>query len=148
MKKRALLLAAVVPLAFGGSALAKHATHTVTPKNIDDQPFGFIVHVNDVGQLKEFEIIVQQKPNHLPPVASATGVVGIAPSDKKKTESPAVTRVLGDGMQTYTFRVPSSDLGRAHFTFTETLEDPRIPFPFPGDYWVFNLNAFAAGPNK
>jgi hypothetical protein len=148
VKRRALLLAVLVPLALGGQLLARHVTHDVTPKNIDDQPFAFTVQVKEVGQFKEFEIAVKQKPNQRGPIASATGAVEIARCGKKNAESPAVTRVQTDSVQTYTFRVSPSDIDQAHFTFTETPQDPRTPFPFPGDYWVFDLSAFAGSPNK
>jgi hypothetical protein len=148
LKRRALILAAMIPLALGGHALARHVTHKVTPKNIDEQPFAFSVQVKDVAQLKEFEIVVKQKPNHLAPITSATGTVNIAPRGDKTTPSPAVTRVQADGVQTYTFRVSPSDVDRAYFTFTETPEDPRIPFPFPGDYWMFDLSDFAGTSHK
>jgi len=148
LKRRALVLAAIVFLALGGRLLARHVTHQVTPKNIDSQPFAFSVQVKDVAQVKEFEIVVKQKPNHRAPIASATGTVDIAPRDKKKAESPAVTRVEAHTVQTYTFRVSPSDVNRAHFTFTETPQDPRVPFPFPGDYWVFDLSQFAGASHK
>jgi hypothetical protein len=147
-RRHALVLAAVVPLALGGQALARHVTHQVTPKNIDEQPFAFSAQVKDIAKLKEFEIVVKQKPNHSGPITSATGTVEIAPRDKKKAESAIITRVETDGVQTYTFRVSPSDLDRAHFTFTETPQDPRIPFPFPGDYWVFDLSEFAGISHK
>ena len=148
LKRRALVLAATVFLALGGRVLARHVTHQVTPKNIDSQPFAFSVQFKDVPQLKEFEIVVRQKANHPAPTVSATGTVDIAPRGDKKAESPAVTRVQADGVQTYTFRVSLSDLDRAHFTFTETPQDPRVPFPFPGDYWVFDLSQFAGTSHK
>jgi hypothetical protein len=147
-KNFALCLAVAALLAVGGQVFARHVTHPVTPKNIDQQPFAFTVQVRDVGQLKEVEFTVRQKPGKLAPVISATGWVTINPRDKKQVASPAITRVWDNGVQTYTFRVSPSDLDRASFTFTETPQDVRVPFPYPGDYWVFNLRIFVGSPRK
>jgi hypothetical protein len=138
---------AVLP-AVGGQALARHVTHPVTPQNIDQQPFAFTVRVKDVGGLKEVEITVRQKPGKRAPDRTASGEVVLEASGKKKGELPPITRVLADGVQTYTFRVAPADLDRAQFTFTETPQDVRVPFPFPGDYWVFDLGDFAGSAKK
>jgi uncharacterized protein (TIGR03067 family) len=140
-----LLLAVAVLAAVAGPVLARHVTHPVTPQNIDQQPFAFTVKVKDVDGSKEVEVVVEQKAGHSAPAASATGSVVVDACGKKPVGFPAVTRVQSGGVQTYTFRVPASDLGRTHFTFTETPQDARTPFPFPGDYWVLDLGDFAGG---
>lgn len=148
LKHISLFLAVAVLPAVGGQALARHVTHPVTPQNIDQQPFAFTVRAKDVGEFKEFEITVRQKAGKPAPVRTATGELVLDARGGKKAESPPVTRVLADGGQTYTFRVAPADLDRARFTFTETPEDVRVPFPFPGDYWVFDLGDFAGGAKK
>src|SRR5262245_61238078 len=135
-------------LAAGGQEFARRVTHPVTPSNLDKQPFAFTVQIKDVGGLKEVEITVRQKPGHRAPASTASGSVVINPRGPKPVASPALTRVLDNGVQTYTFRVAPADLDRATFTFTETAEDWRTPFPYPGDYWVFNLRDFAGSPRK
>jgi hypothetical protein len=142
-----LYLAVAVLAAVAGPVFARHVTHPVTPQNIDQQPFAFTVHVRDVDGAKEVEVVVEQKPGQRAPAGSATGSVVVDPCGKRPAAFPAVTRVQSGGVQTYTFRLPPSDLGRAHFTFTETPQDVRTPFPFPGDYWVFDLGDFV-GPSK
>jgi len=148
MKTFPICVAAAILLAIAGQALARHVTHPVTPKNIDAQPFAFTLQVKDVGELKEFEITVKQKAGQRAPVGTATGRAVIDASGKKKPASPAITKVQSDGVQTYTFRLSASDLDRAHFTFTETSQDARIPFPSPGDYWVFDLSDFVSSAKK
>jgi hypothetical protein len=143
-----LCLAVAALLAGGGQALARRVTHPVTPKNIDQQPFAFTVQVKDVEQLKEVTITVRQKPGKPAPIITANGWVGISPRDNTKVTSPAITRVLDNGVQTYSFRVTPADLDRATFTFTETAEDWRTPFPYPGDYWIFDLRNFVGSPRK
>jgi hypothetical protein len=143
-----LCLAAAVVLAAGGQALARRVTHPVTPKNIDQQPFAFTVQIKDAGQLKEVAITVRQKPGRPAPLNTANGWVVISSRDNSKATAPALTRVWDNGVQTYTFRVSPSDLARTTFTFTETLQDWRTPFPYPGDYWVFDLRNFVGSPRK
>jgi hypothetical protein len=99
-----------------------------------------------VDGAKEIAVVVKQKAGQRAPAASATGSVVVDARGKKQAAFPAVTRVQSGGVQTYTFRLPPSDLDRAHFTFTETPQDVRTPFPFPGDYWVFDLGGFVGGP--
>jgi hypothetical protein len=147
-KKVSQFLCVAILLAAADQVLARHVTHPVTPQNIDKQPFSFTVHSKDVGEFKEFEIIVKQKVGHPAPIASATGYVEIAPRGKKQAACPDITRLQSNGVQTYTFRIPSTDLDRSYFTFTETPEDWRVPFPFPGDYWIFNLSDFVESPKK
>jgi hypothetical protein len=143
-----LFFAVAVLLMLCDQVLALHITHLVTPKNIDEQSFSFTVQARDVGEWKEFEITVRQKAAHHAPVDSATGKVMIGPSGKKQAAFPAITRVLSDSVQTYTFRLSPTDLDRATFTFTETPQDWRRPFAAPGDYWVFELSDFVASPRK
>ena len=142
------LVAGGVILVFAGHALARHVTHPVTPKNINEQPFAFAVQIKDVGDLKEIEIVVKQKPGRRGPIPSATGNARIAPCGDKKAESPTMTRVETDSEQKYTFRVSPADVNRTSFTFTETPQDPMIPFPSPGDYWVFALTDFVGSEKK
>jgi hypothetical protein len=156
MKTVPTFCALAILSAIGAPAFARHVTHSVTPANIDKQPFAFTVRVSDVGEFKQFEIAVRaslaspsingqpgrgSKTGGREATGSATGSVTIA-GDKKPAGFPAVTRVQCKGTQTYTFRVPAADVDRAYFTFTETPQDVRTPFPFPGDYWVFNLSDF------
>jgi hypothetical protein len=156
MKAISTFCAVAVLLALGAPAFARHVTHPVTPANIDQQPFAFTVHVSDVGEFKQFEIAVRptlaspsingqpgrgSKTSDREATGSATGSVTIA-GGKKPAAFPAVTRVQCKGTQTYTFQVRAADVDRAYFTFTETPQDVRTPFPFPGDYWVFNLGDF------
>jgi len=94
-------------------------------------------HEAVVGELKEFEITVKQRSLKPAPVASATGKLVVDASGKQKAAYPSVTKVQTNEVQTYTFQLLPSDLDRAHFTFTETPQDAKTPFPFPGDYWVF-----------
>jgi hypothetical protein len=148
MRKLTLVLAVATLTAVSGQVLARHVTHPVTPQNINEQLFAFTFRIKTVGQLEEVEITVRAKPGKLPPVASATGSVLINASGKKKAAFPTVTRVESNGVQTYTFRVSPSDIDRAHFTFTETPQDARTEFPFPGDYWVFDLSKFVTRPGK
>jgi hypothetical protein len=148
MKTIPLILATTAVFLVGERAFARHVLHYVTPKNINDQPFSFTVHVKDVGEQKEFEIVVRQKAGHRGPAGSATGSVRIVASGKKKAELPTVTRVQSEGVQTYTFRVSPSDLDRARFTFTETPEDVMKPFPSPGDYWGFDLSDYVSSAKK
>jgi hypothetical protein len=165
MKTFPRLLAVTLLLAGNGYVFARHVMHPVNPKNIDDQPFAFKVQGKTVGAtdepklnkaaptkdeagLLEFEIIVRQKAGKPAPARSATGSVVIDASGKKKAVFPTVTRIQSDGVETYTFRLSPSDLGTAHFSFTETPQDLRIPFPSPGDYWVFDLSEFAGSPKK
>jgi hypothetical protein len=158
MKKLTLFLAVAILLVVGGQLLARHVTHPVTPENIEKQPFAFTVQVKDVVtkdkdkkdkvEFKEFVVTVKQKAGYLAPVSSATGKVTIAGSGKNTAAFSPVTKVESLGVQTYTFRLSPSDLDRAYFTFTETPEDVRVPFPFPGDYWVFDLSKFVGSPKK
>ena len=149
MKKTVpLCLAVAVLLAVGGQALARRVTHPVTPNNLDKQPFAFTVQVKDVGGLKEVEITVRQKAGRSAPAVTASGSVVIYPRGPKQGASPALTRVLDNGVQTYTFRVAPADLDRTSFTFTETADNWRTPFPYPGDYWVFDLRNFVGNPGK
>jgi hypothetical protein len=141
MKTVPTFCALAVLSAMGAPAFARHVTHPVTPANIEQQPFAFTVHVSDVGEFKQFEIAVRPKAGGREPAGSATGSVVIA-GGKKPPMFPAVTRVQCKGTQTYTFQVPASDVERARFTFTETPQSALIPFPSPGDYWVFNLSDF------
>jgi hypothetical protein len=142
-----LITVAMVPV-LEGRVHARHVTHPVTPANIDKQMFSFTVDVKDAGQAKEFKIIVKQKILHPGLLGSATGTVVINPCGQKKAAFPAVTKTQSGGVLTYTFRVPVSDLDRAHFTFTETTQNPRTPFLFPGDYWVFDLKDFVPKAKK
>jgi hypothetical protein len=148
MKSFPLVLALAVLLATGGRVLARHVIHPVTPKNIDQHPFSFAVHVKDVGALKEFEITVAPQAGKPAPAASATGSVAIAARGTKTVALPTIARVEASGTQTYTFRLSPSDLDSARFTFTETPQDWRRPFPSPGDYWVFDLSDFVDSPKK
>jgi hypothetical protein len=148
MKRFPLFLAVAVLLAVGGQVVARHVTHPVTPANISKQPFSFTVTVKAVGEVQEFEVIVKAKAGGPAPVLSATGEVDIARSGKKESTIPTVHRVQSNGVQTYTFRLSPSDLDRARFTFTETPQDVRTPFPSPGDYWVFDLSQFAGNSRK
>jgi hypothetical protein len=148
IKSLPLFLAVAILVTFSGQALGRHVTHRVTPKNIDEQPFSFKVQIKDVEQLKEVEIVVKQKAGKPDPVVSATGSVVVGERGNKKAASPAITRVQSDGVQTYTFRVSPADLDRTYFTFTETPQDARTPFPFPGDYWVFDLSDFVGSPKN
>jgi hypothetical protein len=148
MKKLPLLLAVGVLVAVGGYALARHVTHPVTPENFDKHPFAFEVQVKDNGENKQIEIAVRQKTGHPAPVGSATGKAVINPRGKKEPAFPTVARVQLEGVQTYTFEVPKADVDRAHFTFTETPDDPLVPFPSPGDYWVFDLSDWVNSVRK
>jgi hypothetical protein len=148
MKNFLLILALAILPAVGGQVLARHVTHPVTPKNIDKQPFSFSVQVKDVEELKEFEITVRQQAGKPAPGGSATGSIRFATSGNKPGALPAITRMEENGVQTYTFRLSPADLDRARFTFTETVEDWRQPFPSPGDYWVFKLSDFVDSPKK
>jgi hypothetical protein len=143
VKRFPLFLAVATLLVAGGQAYARHVLHPVTPKNIEKQPFSFTVNVKDVGQLKEFEIRVAPKAGRRP-VASATGELHVAVASKRVM--PTVTRVAADGVLTFTFRVTPEELDRAQFLFTETPQDVRTPFPFPGDYWGFLLKDFVGRP--
>jgi hypothetical protein len=145
MKNFPFVLALAILLALSGQAHAKHVTHSVTPENIDKQPFAFTVKVKDVGELKEIEITVRKQTGKSAPVRSATGSVTIIASGKQPATFPAVTKVQADDVQTYTFRVSASELDRARFTFTES---PEAEFPSPGDYWVFHLSDFVGGAKK
>jgi hypothetical protein len=146
MRSFALLLAVAALPAVAAPAFARHVTHPVTPQNIGEQPFSFTVHVKDVEGLKEFEVVVKQKPGQRAPADSATGSVVVEACGKKPAVFPAVTRVQSGGAQTYTFRVPPPDVDRTRFTFTESPQDARTPFPFPGDYWVFDMSEFVGSP--
>jgi hypothetical protein len=148
MVKYALIIAVAIVLVMDGRVHARHVTHRVTPANLDKQLFSFTVDVKDAGQAKEFKITVKQTILHPGLLGSATGTVVIDPCGQKKAAFPAVTRTQAEGVQTYTFRVPVSDLDRAHFTFTETPQNSRTPFPFPGDYWVFDLKDFVPKAKK
>jgi hypothetical protein len=147
-KNYPLCLAVAVLLAVGGRALARHVTHPVTPENLDKQPFAFAVQVKDAGEMKEVEITVRQRPGKRAPAVSAWGIATLAPRGEKQAASPAITRILANGVQTYTFRIAPSDVERATFTFSETPQDVRTPFPFPGDYWVFDLKRFVRSPKQ
>jgi hypothetical protein len=149
MRNLSLILAVATLTAVGGQVLARHVTHPVTPQNIEQQAFAFTVRVKAVGEFEEFEITVGKKVGKLPPAGSATGSVVIDARGKTKAAFPAVTRVVqSNGVQTYTFQVARSDLDRARFTLTETPQDVRTPFPYPGDYWVFDLRHFVASAGK
>jgi hypothetical protein len=145
MRKFRLLLGLAALLVLGGSAWAKHATHPVTPQNIDKQPFAFTVEVKDVDGLKEVRVTVRQQAGHPAPVASAYGRVGLR---RPQAAAPAITRVQTDDAQTYTFRLSPADFDGAYFVFTETPDDPRVPFPYPGDYWTLNLKDFVPARKK
>jgi hypothetical protein len=148
MKNFPLVLALAMVLALSGQALAKHVNHPVKPKNINEQPFAFTVHVKDVGELKEFEITVRQQTGKPAPVASATGSIEIAANGNKTGALPTITRTETVGVQTYTFRLTPSEVDSAHFTFTETPQDWGHPFAAPGDYWVFDLSDFVGSLKK
>ena len=145
-KSFVLLLTVAALLADRGVAVARHVTHPVTPANIFEQPFSFTVHVKDVGEMKEFEIVVKGKAGHPAPALSATGSALVARSGTKEPKTPPVTRVQADGVQTHTFRLAPADLDRATFTFTESPQN--VDFPFPGDYWTFELDRFARNPGQ
>jgi hypothetical protein len=98
MRKTALILAVVTPLLVGGQVLAKHATHPVTPENIDKQPFAFTVQINDVViqeqkkdkiEFKEFTITVVQKAGKRAPASTATGSLTIVGTSRNRGYSPA-----------------------------------------------------------
>ena len=146
MKKHSLFVAAVILLAVGTQAFARHVTHPVTPANIAKQPFSFTVNVKTVGDFQEFEVVVQAKTGGKAPILSASGEVVVSRSGQQEAEFPPVTRVQSNGAQTYTFRLSPSVVDRATFTFTES--DPRAEFPSPGDFWVFRLSEFTGNPRK
>lgn len=143
MTKSHLVLGIAVLLTLDGSALARHVTHTVTPQNLDEKFFSFAVEVKDVEGLKEVRVTVQKQAGHRAPSASASGRVGLR---RPKATVPEIVRVEADGVQTYTFRLSAADLEGASFTFAETPQDVESPFPYPGDYWTFNLSEFASAP--
>lgn len=136
-----LAVAAVVGI--GGAVHARHVTHPVTSANINQQPYAFSVKVTDVdkGQSKQFEIQVLVKSGKMMPGPNAHGQVSIAQAAQDKAPTATVTK--SDKGLTFTFRIPREHLKQAYFTFTETPDDPKRPFPSPGDYWVFNLGDFA-----
>jgi hypothetical protein len=144
MNRLSLGLALAALLAVSEHALARHVTHRVTPENLDKPfaPFTFTVQVKDAGELKELVITVKAKARTTAPIFSGTGFVTIAPRGQKKAEFPAVTRIQANGVETYSFRLSPADVDRALFTFSETAEDWRTPFPYLGDYWVFHLRDF------
>jgi hypothetical protein len=163
MKRWSLLLALGFLLGFAGDVLARHVAHPVTPQNIDQQSFAFTVQVSDVspparrqepgsapaeGALQEITITVKRKPGNRAPVASASGTVHVDPCGDNKAYVPRLTRVLENGVQTYSFRVPQADLGRTHFKFTESPDSLTTPFPSPGDYWQVNPRDFAPKAKK
>jgi hypothetical protein len=148
MKKMQMLVAVAILLAAGRDALARHVTHPVTPRNIEEQPYAFAVKATDAVQDKEFEIKVKQKLRELPPGASARGTLAIGQIGKKGVAVPPVTMIRSGGEITFTFVISPDYLDRASFTFTETPDDPRQPFPFPGDYYVFALADFVSSPDQ
>jgi hypothetical protein len=158
MKRLCLFLAGAIFLTTGGRVLARHVTHSVTPANIEKQPFAFTVKVRDVGQLKgkskdagqlkEFEIRVERAAGKRDPSPSASGSLSIADITRKEIPVPAVTLVKSEGVLIFTFQISPELLNRAQFTFTDTQEDWRHPFPSLGDYWEFDLNKFVGSPKK
>jgi hypothetical protein len=158
MKKMPMLVGVAILLVAGRDALARHVTHPVTPRNIAEQPHAFAVKVTDAGPDKQFEIKVKQmvsilvnapkKRGDLPPGASARGTLAIGQIGKKKIAVPPVTMVRSEGEITFTFAISRNYLDRTSFTFTETPDDPRQPFPFPGDYYVFALADFVSSPDR
>jgi hypothetical protein len=145
MRKFHLVLGMAVLLVLGRSALARHVTHPVTPQNLDNQFFSFTVEVKDVQGLKEVRVTVQKQAGQRAPAEAASGRVELR---RPQAAVPAVTRVQAGGVQTYTFRLPPADLEGAYFVFTETPQEVRTPFPYPGDYWTFNLTDFVSAPQK
>jgi hypothetical protein len=139
-----LAVAVAALLAVGGPARARHVLHRVTPQNIGEQPYAFAVKVKDVGKFKEVEIRVERARGKLAPGPTAGGEVTVAGSGKP-VASPPLTMVRDGGTVTFTFRVPAVEFDRVYFTFTETPQDVRNPFPFPGDYFGFDLRAFVGG---
>src|SRR5262245_13202441 len=134
-----------VLLVMGGSALARHVTHPVTPQNLGKQFFSFAVEVKDVEGLKEVRVIVQKQASQRAPAESASGWVEMR---GPKAAVPAVTRVQAEDVQTYAFRLSPADLEGARFVFTEARQDVRTPFPSLGDYWTIDLTNFVATPKK
>ena len=152
MKTASFLVATAACFLLGPTLLARHVTHEVTPQNMDKQPYAFAVTVKDVGDAKEFTIRVNFKgAKALGP--EATGWLNMAQIGRKTVPIPSMTTVRSDGQITFTFQVPEKYVERVGFTFTETPQNPRQPFPFPGDYYVFNLEDFlpaasTAAPEK
>ena len=84
IKKNPLFVAAAILLAIGTQALARHVTHAVTPANIAKQPFSFTVNVKTVGEVQEFEVIVQAKAGGKAPIRSASGEVVVSRSGQQE----------------------------------------------------------------
>jgi hypothetical protein len=135
-----LVLACAALAAAGSEALARHVTHSVTPQNIDKQPYGFTVSVKDAppakgapgGAMKEFTIEVRKATAPIGDLNIGGGRIGV----------PSVTMVKKEDVATYTFAIAAEQVNRAWFTFTETPQYPQMPFARPGDYYVFDLKNF------
>jgi hypothetical protein len=141
MKTASFLVATAICFLLGPALLARHVTHGVTPANLDKQPYKLAVSVKDVGDAREFTIRAASKGASTVGPA-ATGWLNVAQVGRKNVPTPSVTTVRSDGQITFTFQVPTNYVDRVRFTFTETPQDPRQPFPFPGDYYVFALEGF------
>jgi hypothetical protein len=129
-------------------ALARHVTHAVTPANINRQPLSFTVNVKALGDSKEFTITVKGAVGGPNMRSSPSGWAELKPAPRKQPTGIAVTQTSSEGSLVYTFRILNADVERAEFTFTETPQDPRVPFAGPGDYWFFDLSAFAKVASK